>query len=151
MPPESGSIDVNFFWLQNIRPEWADRFESFLQWTWNRLNVEKVELGVVFLDQEEMAAVNDRFRGIREPTDVLSFPYGESSNGGLEGDLIICPDYVYKNACLYAIGFEEELFRVALHGELHLLGWDHSTNDPEEPMLRYQEILLREYSPEGVD
>lgn len=93
-----------------------------------------------------MADLNGRYRGLPEPTDVLSFGRGGvPAPGVLEGDLALCPDYVARNGREFGVGFEEELLRVTLHGLLHLLGWDHGTNDPEEPMLRYQEELLREY------
>jgi len=139
-------IDLEITWLNGQEPSWGAFFEKFLRWTWQKLQIEKVELGVVFYDEENMARTNRLFRGLNEPTDVLSFVSEERpSPRQLCGDLIICPPYVAQNAFNFFVAFEQELCRVGLHGELHLLGWDHSTNEANEPMLLLQEELLKDY------
>jgi len=104
---------------------------------------------VVICDQTTMAEYNQRFRQKVGPTDVLSFPQIMDSseipaNGWfLAGDLVISPQQVRENAQEFAVSFDEELRRVCIHGMLHLSGYDHETNDAQEPMLIEQERILR--------
>lgn len=58
------------------------------------------------------------------------------------GDMIISLDSLKRNADYFRVTDDEELYRLLVHGILHLLGEDHATNDPSEPMLTKQEQLL---------
>ena len=66
----------------------------------------------------------------------------------------ISPSYTYtedmkRNADTFNVSEDEELYRLLIHGTLHLLGGDHKTNDPTEPMLMRQEEILKRLG--GVD
>ncbi|MDY4609289.1 MAG: rRNA maturation RNase YbeY [Sphaerochaetaceae bacterium] len=58
------------------------------------------------------------------------------------GDMVISLDSLKRNADYFSVSEDEELYRLLIHGVLHLLGEDHATNDPSEPMLQKQEGLL---------
>lgn len=58
------------------------------------------------------------------------------------GDMVISLDSLKRNADYFSVSEDEELYRLLIHGVLHLLGEDHATNDPSEPMLQRQERLL---------
>lgn len=125
---------------------WLEAFESFVYSLLNLLKVPGWELGIRFVSLSEMRLLNRDFRGKDEPTDVLSFGEADilvnSVPTVLRGDLAICPERVFQQALEFDVTPEEELKRVTLHGCLHLQGWDHVTNSPEEPMLLLQEKLL---------
>lgn len=94
-------------------------------------------LAVEFVDAERIADLNERYRNVGKPTDVLSFPIDEcEAQEGVErelGDVVICPEHT------------EDLREAIVHGVLHLLGMDHETDDGE--MLAMQaEILAGEWS-----
>jgi probable rRNA maturation factor len=86
-----------------------------------------------FVDGEEIAALNARYRGKDEPTDVLSFPVDgpEPLTGGVErelGDVVICPQLC------------GDVREAIVHGVLHLAGFDHERDDGE--MLALQRSVL---------
>ena len=73
--------------------------------------------------------------------DDLPFWSGEGEERYL-GDLAISLDTLKRNAQSFSVEIEEELLRLLIHGTLHLLGFDHETNESDEPMLVRQEELL---------
>lgn len=104
-----------------------------------RLGVERATVGLLVVGPEEMARVNAEHRGKPEPTDVLSFPVdgpdvldGWPADGPPPelGDILICP-----------AAAQEPLTTLAVHGLLHLLGYDHEVDRGE--MLALQDELIR--------
>jgi|SRR5579871_567764 len=77
---------------------------------------------------QEMCALNHRFRGRRYPTDVLSFPSAEQDGGG---EIAISLDRAREQAAEYGHSLDEELRILMLHGVLHLAGMDHETDSGE--------------------
>lgn len=84
------------------------------------------EFAIVIGSDESLRDANRRFRGNRGVTDVLSFPDGE--NGRL-GDILISAAQAARQAARFGHSVEDELKILALHGLLHLLGYDHETDD----------------------
>ena len=112
------------------------------------LELEKLESGEValaFIDEGSMAELNERYRGVGEATDVLSFPGGsdddldwpEPEADPLEdrppflGDVLVCPDVARRNAQGDGVSTAEELRKLVVHGVLHLLGYDHEVDQGE--------------------
>ena len=103
-----------------------------------------------FISDEEMRALNSEYRGIDDPTDILTFAINDGvvfpSVEGEEkelGDIFISIDSMTRNATALSVDRAEELRRLLVHGVLHLRGMDHKTNDfSTEPMLREQERIL---------
>lgn len=90
-----------------------------------------------FVSDAEMARLNHRFRGVVGPTDVLSFP------GGIPrwlGDVVIARGVARRQAVAAGHGLGTELRVLALHGLLHLLGYDHDQDDGQMAKL---EMRLR--------
>jgi probable rRNA maturation factor len=88
-------------------------------------------VAVSFVGADVIADLNGRHRGKAGPTDVLSFPVDEEgpAAGPRElGDIVICPEHT------------EDLREAVVHGALHLVGYDHETDDGE--MLRVQDDLM---------
>jgi probable rRNA maturation factor len=98
---------------------------------------EKIDLSVVLAESEDSRKLNEKYRQINRPTDVLSFTF-ESS-----GEIILCPQIVKENAKKYGEIFEREFYRVLIHGILHILGYDHEADKKaEEEMFKKQENYL---------
>ncbi len=100
--------------------------------------IERASVGLLVIGPDEMATINAEHRAKPEPTDVLSFPVDgpELARGwpadGPEpelGDILICPDAA-----------QEPLTTLAVHGLLHLLGYDHEMDDGE--MLAIQDGIV---------
>jgi probable rRNA maturation factor len=97
------------------------------------------ELSVTLCGNQSIHELNLRYRGIDRPTDVLSFPMEDDE---LLGDIIISIPKVQSQAEEYGHSFERELCFLAVHGFLHLLGYDHETKEEEEVMISKQERIL---------
>ena len=82
---------------------------------------------VCLLSDQAIRRFNRKFCGVDRPTDVLSFPAEERKNGGRAylGDILISVETARANARRYGLRLEEEIQVLALHGVLHLLGYDH--------------------------
>lgn len=111
------------------------------------------ELSVTFMDDEAIQAVNAQYRGKDVPTDVISFALEELSEGEVAivqesdmpvvlGDIIISIDTAKRQATEYNHTFERELGFLALHGFLHLLGYDHLDEEQERKMFSRQKEIL---------
>ncbi len=96
------------------------------------------ELSLVLADDEEMADLNERFRGICEPTDVLSFPMREGEFGDIApqmlGDVVLGVETAQLMAQKAQCSLEEILDLLLIHGILHLMGYDHGTVEEARTM-----------------
>ncbi|EFC71086.1 rRNA maturation RNase YbeY [Prevotella sp. oral taxon 299] len=78
------------------------------------------DIGYMFVDDEKILEVNREYLQHDYYTDIITFDYCE--NDELNGDLVISLDTVRTNAELFGKTYEEELYRVIIHGVLHLIG-----------------------------
>ena len=102
------------------------------------------ELVLVFVDEQGIRDLNLEFRNKDKPTDVLSFAPVEES---CLGELIFCSQVITENAKDHKLSFEAELGYMCLHGILHLLGYEHETNEEEaKEMFRIQDSVFEKLS-----
>lgn len=101
-------------------------------------------ISISFVGRERMRALHRRWKGTRSPTDVLAFVLS-SPDGGLLGDIYVCPWQAVRQARGLGVPFRQELTRLVIHGVLHVLGYDHPEHAGrmESPMWRRQERYLR--------
>ncbi len=101
------------------------------------------ELSVTFLSDEGIARLNEEYLGHEGPTDVISFPLPDPG-GRVVGDIYIGRDQAARQAAELGAELREELLRLAVHGTLHVLGYEHPEEEGREdsPMYRRQEELL---------
>lgn len=78
------------------------------------------EIGYLFVDDEKILEVNREYLGHDYYTDVITFDYDEEDT--VSGDIVISLDTVRSNAELFGKTYEDELYRVIIHGILHLCG-----------------------------
>ncbi|WP_152656247.1 rRNA maturation RNase YbeY [Oceanobacillus sp. CFH 90083] len=113
------------------------------------------EISISFVDNEQIQIINRDYRDKDEPTDVISFAMQEMEEEELEivgeglpvvlGDIIISIDKAKEQAEAYHHSFERELAFLALHGFLHLLGYDHMNAEDEKKMFQRQDEILGEF------
>ncbi|MDC7975950.1 rRNA maturation RNase YbeY [Bacillus sp. BLCC-B18] len=113
------------------------------------------ELSVTFVDNERIREINRDYRDKDQPTDVISFAMEEMGEGEMEivgaemprmlGDLIISIPRAKEQAEGYGHSFDRELGFLALHGFLHLLGYDHMTEEDEKEMFGRQKEILESF------
>lgn len=103
------------------------------------------EVSISFVDDTAMAELNDRFRGMEGPTDVLSFECdniddditaadGPSCPVYELGDIIVAPDVAARQSTEFGNSFEQEVSLLIVHGLLHLCGYDHIVDEEAEVM-----------------
>jgi len=116
----------------------------------NYLELDNCELSLSFVSKESMRVLNEQYRNKNESTDVLSFAQQDdeeqflASEGlTLLGDLVISLDDMQANCEIFNVSFDEELKRLIVHGILHLVGEDHTSNNDDEPMLQRQEEIMK--------
>ena len=125
-------------------PPWTRSAGEYIKSVLETLGRKNWELSVLFCDNSYIKSLNAQYRNKDEPTDVLSFPLGEAGPGGrfLAGDIVVSLDALEENTRYFDVSSDEELRRLLVHGILHLAGYDHATNDANEPMLALQEDIL---------
>ncbi len=99
---------------------------------------DRVELSLSFVDDKEMEGLHVRYMDEPGPTDVLSFPMDDGQHDGVRvlGDVVIAPAVAARNN---PDDPAAELRLLLVHGILHLLGYDHETEDDRAEMWRRQE------------
>ncbi len=124
---------------------WEDKLVVFVKKVLDYIGKHNWEVSIVFGNDLFVKNLNNEYRGKDEPTDVLSFCQedGGSEDVFYAGDIVISMESVRRNASYFRVDAEEELKRVVIHGILHLSGLDHESNDPSEPMLEKQELILK--------
>lgn len=90
------------------------------------------EVSILFASDEYVRRLNRVFRGVDEPTDVLTFPSGE----GADGDIAIAMGYAARQAQARGVPLRVELAYLAIHGALHLCGLDDATDAEADEMRR---------------
>jgi probable rRNA maturation factor len=125
---------------------------------------EDAELSVIFVDEQAMTDLNERFLGAAGSTDVLAFPMDEDAllggrqpdQGGrgpgspaapgdppvVLGDVVVCPQVAREQAAGHGHAVDEELGLLVVHGVLHLLNYDHAEARESEAMRRRERELL---------
>jgi len=111
---------------QRRRPVRPARLRRLLEAAARSLGVSG-EVSLVLTRDPAVRALNARYRGKDKPTDVLSFP-GPGGEAGL-GDIVVSVDTAERNARRQGRTLQRELDVLALHGFLHVLRYDHETDD----------------------
>jgi probable rRNA maturation factor len=122
----SGHLDVAILNRQRRRRADTARLARVLRGAADALRVSG-EVALVLTSDAPVRRLNARYRGQDKPTDVLSFP-GPGGYEGL-GDIVISLDTAARNAPRFGRTLAQELDILALHGFLHVLGYDHETDD----------------------
>jgi len=106
---------------------------------------EKKNMQVIFVTQDAIHELNKTYRQMDKPTDVLSFINDDMEDNSL-GDVFISIEQAKKQAIDYGHSFEREIGFLAVHGYLHLKGFDHHTEAEEKLMVLEQEKILKQAS-----
>jgi len=100
------------------------------------------DIEVTLTDNATIREINREQRGIDAPTDVLSFPLEPVPYAPL-GELVISVEYAKNQASLHQNSLDDEIALLFLHGLLHLLGYDHETDNGE--MRQKEEELIKHF------
>jgi rRNA maturation RNase YbeY len=128
-PPSSGKVTILNESGFNLP---ADSLQVAVATAFAIHGVPEAEACVLLCTDEHILELNRQFRGISEATDVLTFPSGERSN---LGDIAISAPYAMRQAEARGCSLEEELSFLAIHGALHLVGFDDQTERERAEMV----------------
>ena len=107
------------------------------------------EISMTFVNPQEMEELHIKWMDEPGPTDVLSFPMDMPEKRGdivTLGDIVIAPAVAAKQALEAGHSTEHEIYILATHGLLHILGYDHADPDEEKVMFALQEKIVKEWS-----
>ncbi len=146
-------MKVNLEWSNRSSDEipsaWIDKLNEILHIAARHESLEAGEVALSFVDDEEIQMLNKQYRAIDQPTDVLSFPMeddfvpmAEEQSVPLLGDIIISVQTAKRQSEEYGHSLLREIGFLFVHGFLHLLGYDHQTDEEEAVMLEKQEEIL---------
>ena len=96
----------------------------------------KKDIELIITDNADIQELNRQFRDKNTPTDVLSFPYSDTT---LLGSIVISYDYVVQGSKEFGHSSDDELTLLFIHGLLHILGYDHEEDNGE---MRSQEMQI---------
>lgn len=130
-------MEVNYFNQQN---EDTAVYETLLNTVFNDIKAEK-SMQIIFVDNEQIREINKTYRNLDKPTDVISFPNDDDKDDSL-GDIFISIEQAKLQASDYGHTIPREIGFLAVHGYLHLLGYDHHTEAEEKEMFKLQEDIL---------
>ncbi|MBU5265890.1 rRNA maturation RNase YbeY [Virgibacillus proomii] len=140
----------------SVESDYIDIIQRLITFAADKERVsQEAELSINFVDNKKIQALNRNYRQINKPTDVLSFAMQEIGEGEIDildeglplllGDIVISVDKAKEQAKSYDHSLERELCFLALHGFLHLIGYDHMTKEDEQQMFSRQKVILGEF------
>lgn len=150
-------IEIDFLDETNeMKEDTIKEIDKLLNFALTKQGIEEeCEVSVTFVKNERIQEINRDYRGKDKPTDVISFALEELGEGEILisganlprvlGDIIISTDKAYEQAEEYGHSFQRELGFLAVHGFLHLLGYDHETEEEEKEMFDLQRRILDEF------
>ncbi len=152
-------ITVQFITAEPCVPAEND----ILRWAGSALDGKEGEVTIRITDEDEMRSLNNKWRNIDRPTNVLSFPLhdaggpllgdtvdagrgcGEQDSGGpMLGDMVICAPVLSREAAQQGKSLDAHWAHLIIHGILHLMGYDHSHETEAEIMEAKETALLQD-------
>ena len=135
--------------VENFENNYEQDFTAIIEQALKTLGIEDdVEVSCVLVDDERIHEINREYRYIDRSTDVISFAMEDNDQFYVEGmprtlgDIFISVDHAKKQAEEYGHSLRREMCFLFTHGILHLLGYDHMTDEQEKEMFGLQDEIL---------
>ena len=135
--------------VENFENNYEQDFTAIIEQALKTLGIEDdVEVSCVLVDDERIHEINREYRHIDRSTDVISFAMEDNDQFYVEGmprtlgDIFISVDHAKKQAEEYGHSLRREICFLFTHGILHLLGYDHMTDEQEKEMFGLQDKIL---------
>ena len=143
-------MNIEVINLFDKKVEYLEELQEFLENVCKDEKLDNVMFNVIIVDNPKIHEINKEYRGIDRETDVISFALEDDKTFNrtdfrILGDIYISLDKVISQSEEYGHSFKRELFFLALHGLLHLLGYDHMKKEDEIVMFGKQEEILKRY------
>jgi len=133
--------------------ELLDKITEVIQYAFyqeKQVSAKNWEMSIIFTDNQSIQEINKMYRDKNQATDVISFAFNDVDDGILFdeaipqilGEIFISVERAHEQAIEYHHSFEREMCFLALHGFLHLLGYDHMNEVDEKKMFAVQNDVL---------
>lgn len=124
--------------------------DNVIKFACKHLNIENPLLNIVVVDNERIREINREYRNKDAVTDVISFAFEEVNDVDYEGIRFLGEIYISYERCVsqaedYGHSVKREFCYLAVHGLLHLLGYDHMVEEDKKVMRALEEEILNEY------
>ena len=140
----------------SVPTDFIDVLQRLLEFARKKEGVsDEAEMSVNFVNNREIQELNRNYRQKNEPTDVISFAMQETTDGEVNfnepdmpillGDIVISVERTKEQAEEYGHSLEREFAFLAIHGFLHLLGYNHLNEADEKEMFAKQNDILNEF------
>lgn len=127
----------------------SEKCLSLLTFAYGKLELHpECDLNLTFINDKEMEELHVKWMNLPGSTDVLSFPMDMPDNGDdpvTLGDIVISPRFAEDQAKKAGHSTNHEIFILATHGLLHILGYDHEDIEDEKVMFALQEAIVSEW------
>ena len=129
--------------------EEIDTIKELVEFAIKYKKLDNIEFNVILVGNDYIHELNKNYRNIDRPTDVITFALEDYEDGiklehRMLGDIYISIDKAISQAEEYGHDLRREICFLAVHGFLHLLGYDHMEKEEEEIMFSLQEEILNE-------
>lgn len=127
-----------------------DGLKGLLDYALKYLKIDNAEFNIIIIDNERIHEMNKEYRGVDRETDVITFALEDHKDVEFEdvrilGDVYISIDKAKSQAEEYGHSLKREISFLAIHGLLHLLGYDHMNPEDEKIMFGLQDEILDSY------
>ncbi|MFP4572996.1 MAG: rRNA maturation RNase YbeY [Desulfobacterales bacterium] len=134
---------------QNFCPISEERIRKTASALLEALGKTGAELSLLIVDNEQIAEINKTYLDRTGPTNVIAFPMGDSGFDEIQpellGDIVISVETADKEASNAGYCMEERFTELLIHGILHLLGYDHETNEQDAKQMNEKSDELMAY------
>lgn len=142
--------EVEFFNETKVEVPELEEVKKVIDYAIQYEGLSGLEFNIILVDNKYIHTLNREYRKIDRPTDVITFALEdvkdiETKGNRVLGDIYISVDKAKEQAIEYGHSFLRELSFLAIHGFLHLLGYDHMTKEEEKVMFTRQEDILSGY------
>ena len=125
----------------------TSELEDYIKYVVKELDIENAIFNIIFIDNKEIREINREYRNVDRETDVISFALEDNMDVVYEdfrllGDIYISYEKAIEQAELYNHSVRREVFFLATHGILHLLGYDHMEEEERQVMEQKQREIM---------
>lgn len=133
--------------VKEIRKNWQPKKKDILKWLQESLIAKYncVIVEVIITQKNTMQAINNRYRNIDKPTNVIAISY-PINNYFLNGEIYLCDEVILKEAKEQNISIEHKYIHMFVHGMLHLQGLDHESSKEAKLMENKEIAILKKFN-----
>lgn len=132
---------INIFNSSNRSKLPIKKVSQYLENVLSGESISNAVINVIYVDNDEILRLNQSYLSHDYFTDVITFSLLEDEEG-IDGEVYICVDVAEEQAKTYNVSLSNELFRLAIHGTLHLCGYDDDNEENKSKMRELENLYL---------